>query len=63
MKKHIRFFHNKEDGIPCSVYLLLPENKQTDDSFCDDPNTIYKLINNWMGLYPNAKVDLVWLNS
>jgi hypothetical protein len=62
MKKYIRFFRNKEDNVTVNSYSILPKDKQTNDSIIDTPEVVYDNIKAWMNMYPNGKVDFVWLH-
>lgn len=63
MKKYIRFFIDKDHGIPISAYQLLPKEAQTNNSIVDDAETVYEVITQWMVAYPMGKVDIVMLTT
>lgn len=62
MKRYIRFFRNKEDSMPNNSYQLIKSNERpTNNTVFYNENTVFRFIDNWMEMYPNGKVDFVFL--
>ena len=63
MKKYVRVFRHKEDGIPVNSFEMIKKGlPQHNNSIFDDAKTVYGVINTWMDQTPNGKVDFVWLH-
>jgi hypothetical protein len=63
MKKYIRFFRNKEDGVPINSFQVCKNGNKIVGCISDDATCIKELIDGWMDSYSNGKVDFVWLPS
>lgn len=56
----IRFFRNKEDGIPANSLNVVPGGNYIANSISSDPESMGDATKEWMELYPNGKVDFIW---
>ena len=61
MKMYIRFFRNKEDGVPINSLYVCPGGNDKANCLSSDADTIKTAIDEWMELFANCKVDFVWL--
>ena len=61
MKKYIRFFRNKEDGVPINSLQVRKNGSDFSGCIDDDADNIKDMIDGWMDSYRNGKVDFVWL--
>jgi hypothetical protein len=61
MKMYIRFFRNKEDGMPINSYKL-GNDEEDNNTIQNSAERVSDFINGWMNQYPNGKVDFVWLS-
>jgi hypothetical protein len=58
-KLFIRFFRNKEETIPHDSWGVCKKSEYDERHFIQ--SDAVNAIGQWMTLYPNGKVDFVWL--